>query len=168
MIKQIKYLKDFSFTFIELPKFNKTKIEELVSYEDKWCYFFKHADWPDDMRKFLASFPDIEVIEKAYNTLEAHNWTSAELQSYERSEKAYYDALAREQYIKEEAEAKGLAEGLEKGLAEGGKVGERNAQQNFAIEMLIDGDSLEKIAKYTHLSIKEIEALQKNISHQVR
>jgi len=36
-------LKDFYFVFIELDKFNKT-IEESVTLEEKWCYFFKYAD----------------------------------------------------------------------------------------------------------------------------
>ena len=36
-------LKDFSFTFLELPKFHKT-IEELETLLDKWAYFFKHAE----------------------------------------------------------------------------------------------------------------------------
>ena len=36
-------LKDFSFTFIELPKFKKTKVEELETITEKWCYFFKYA-----------------------------------------------------------------------------------------------------------------------------
>ena len=36
-------LKDFSFTFIELPKFNISCIEGLSTIIEKWCYFFKHA-----------------------------------------------------------------------------------------------------------------------------
>ncbi|BAG39607.1 hypothetical protein OTT_0149 [Orientia tsutsugamushi str. Ikeda] len=33
-------LKDFSFTFIELPKFKKNRVEELNDITEKWCYFF--------------------------------------------------------------------------------------------------------------------------------
>ena len=33
-------LKDFSFSFLELPKFNKT-IDELTNMIEKWAYFFK-------------------------------------------------------------------------------------------------------------------------------
>ncbi|MCZ6909011.1 MAG: hypothetical protein O7C55_04760, partial [Rickettsia endosymbiont of Ixodes persulcatus] len=36
-------LKDFSFSFIELPKFNINKIEDLKTITEKWCYFFKYA-----------------------------------------------------------------------------------------------------------------------------
>src|SRR3989338_9119218 len=35
-------LKDFSFTFVELPKFRKD-IDHLSNMTEKWCYFFKHA-----------------------------------------------------------------------------------------------------------------------------
>lgn len=35
-------LKDFSFTFLELPKFHKS-IDELSNIPEKWMYFFKHA-----------------------------------------------------------------------------------------------------------------------------
>ena len=36
-------LKDFSFTFLELPKFNKD-IGHLSNMIEKWAYFFKHAE----------------------------------------------------------------------------------------------------------------------------
>ena len=36
-------LKDFSFTFLELPKFNK-EIDQLSNMTEKWSYFFKHAE----------------------------------------------------------------------------------------------------------------------------
>ena len=61
------------FTFLELKKFNKT-FDELKSYEEKWCYFFKHADNPEDMHELIENSD--EVIKKAYHELEAHNWTS--------------------------------------------------------------------------------------------
>ena len=35
-------LKDFSFTFVELPKFKKS-IGELTNNVDRWTYFFKHG-----------------------------------------------------------------------------------------------------------------------------
>ena len=35
-------LKDFSFTFMELPKFNMD-IDHLSTMSDKWAYFFKNA-----------------------------------------------------------------------------------------------------------------------------
>ncbi|MGL5029487.1 MAG: Rpn family recombination-promoting nuclease/putative transposase, partial [Wolbachia pipientis] len=37
-------LKDFYFIFIELPKFPKTKEDQLSNIVEKWIYFFKYAD----------------------------------------------------------------------------------------------------------------------------
>jgi predicted transposase/invertase (TIGR01784 family) len=36
-------LQDFSFSFLELPKFKKTQAQ-LVTLTEKWAYFFKHAE----------------------------------------------------------------------------------------------------------------------------
>jgi len=35
-------LKDFSFSFLELPKFTKSK-DDLITMTEKWAYFFKNA-----------------------------------------------------------------------------------------------------------------------------
>lgn len=74
-------LKNFSFNFIELPKFQKNK-EELFSMEDKWCYFFKHA--------YEATKKDLEkltgkdrVFHRAYTALDQSRWTDNELVSYD-------------------------------------------------------------------------------------
>ncbi|WP_338406802.1 Rpn family recombination-promoting nuclease/putative transposase [Wolbachia endosymbiont (group A) of Longitarsus flavicornis] len=50
-------LKDFSFTFIELPKFPKTKEDQLENIVEKWCYFFKYASETSekDLRKIVGS-----------------------------------------------------------------------------------------------------------------
>ena len=63
---------------MELPKFKK-EIDELKSHEDRWCYFFKHANDPEDIGGLIDSSD--EVIKKAYNQLEAHNWTNEELRA---------------------------------------------------------------------------------------
>ncbi|MFT4327810.1 MAG: hypothetical protein AB3P07_04315, partial [Wolbachia pipientis] len=34
------YLKDFQFVFIELPKFTKSKVEQLETTVERWCFFF--------------------------------------------------------------------------------------------------------------------------------
>lgn len=53
------YLKDLQFIFIELPKFSKTKVEELENTIERWCYFFS-ATWKVMVLWWLNSiFPDI-------------------------------------------------------------------------------------------------------------
>ncbi len=60
-------LKDFSFTFIELPKFNK----ELSTLEEKWYYFLKHAQGTKQIDAALSDSP--EIIE-AYDVLEQFHY----------------------------------------------------------------------------------------------
>ena len=55
-------------------------IKDLKTYEQKWCYFFKHANEADNIGEVLKN--SNEVIQKAYHELEAHNWTEKELQAY--------------------------------------------------------------------------------------
>ena len=82
-------LRDFSFTFIELPKFNKS-IEKLLSWEDKWCYFFRYANQMSqiDLDKLAERG---SVFQKAYSELERFNWSATELHGYEQIEKERKD-----------------------------------------------------------------------------
>ncbi|MGL5264239.1 MAG: Rpn family recombination-promoting nuclease/putative transposase, partial [Candidatus Rhabdochlamydia sp.] len=82
-------LKDFFFTFIELPKFNKNK-EELSSIEEKWCYFFKHAHetTETDLLRIIGSD---NIIHKAYTVLNQFYWTENELMAYEEMKRARMD-----------------------------------------------------------------------------
>ena len=165
-------LKDFSFTFIELPKFKK-EAHELKNYEEKWCYFFKHANNADNIEELIANSD--EVIKKAYHQLRAHNWTKEELRAYEASEKSARDARAREKYVHGEglAEgiAKGMAQGLEKGMAEGiakgiakGKIeGLVEGRIEIAKTMLLENEPIEKIHKFTGLSAADIKNIEGNI-----
>jgi len=146
-------LKDFSFTFLELPKFKKSK-EELESYEEKWCYFLKHADDAEDMDELIRESE--EVIKKAYDELKTHNWSNAELTAYEASEKSARDARARESYVREEARE----EGRLKGILEGRLEGEKMKALAIAKKMLFEGISDKNmIAKITGLDLADIEKL---------
>jgi len=106
-------LKDFFFTFIELPKFNKNKIEMLKNITEKWCYFFKYAKETnkEDLEKIIGS--DL-VIQRAYEALDQFNWTEPELIAYEQEIKRIWDNRAVEEYKLEQAEAKGIEKGIEK------------------------------------------------------
>jgi predicted transposase/invertase (TIGR01784 family) len=111
-------LKDFSFTFIELPKFKITNINLLTNIIEKWCFFFKHADETSeaDLRKLIGSD---QVIERAYEELNQFNWTETELLTYEQETKRIMDNRAADDYkllqlqkmqkMIEEAQAKAVA-----------------------------------------------------------
>ena len=67
--------------------------------------------------------------------------------------------------IYEDGLMKGKQEGWEKGRAEGRKEGKeegrREGKLEFALELLKDGMALEKVAKYSKLSLSMIEKLAK-------
>lgn len=52
-------------------------------------------------------------------------------------------------------------DGLMKGKEEGGKKGGEEGKLEFALELLKDGMALEKVAKYSKLSLSMIEKLAK-------
>jgi predicted transposase/invertase (TIGR01784 family) len=144
-------LKDFSFTFIELPKFKITDINLLTNIVEKWCFFFKNADKTSeaDLRKLIGSD---NVIERAYEELNQFNWTEDELLTYEQETKRIMDNQAAEDYKINQIKQQ-IVKAEEKGKAE------ENIRVKIEIAkaMLLDGDSAEKIAKITGLSITEVE-----------
>ena len=108
----VKYLNprnDIAFKKIFGTEKNKDILKYFLNYEQKWCYFFKHAAQADDMGELLKNSD--EVIQKAYHELEAHNWTEEELKAYEASEKVTMDNKARKDFVRENALAEGKAEG---------------------------------------------------------
>ena len=102
-------LQDFSFTFIELPKFKKTKISELSNIIDKWCFFFKYADETSesDLEEIIGS--DL-VMKRAYEALNQFNWSEAELNTYEKEIKRIMDNRAAEDYLIDKGREEGKIE----------------------------------------------------------
>ncbi len=107
-------LKDFSFTFIELPKFTKKEPSELETLIEKWCYFFKHADETkaDDLKKIIGSD---QIIKRAYEALDQFYWSEDELALYERERKRIRNEAAVLAQKLDDAEEKGLKKGLQQG-----------------------------------------------------
>ncbi len=167
-------LKDFSFTFLELPKFNQS-IEQLQTIIEKWAYFFKHAEETreGDVDKIVGADP---VILRAYEALNRFSWSETELNTYEEEEKRERDAQAilqqklidAESKGRAEGEAKGKAEGLAEGeakgkaegFAEGHEQGANHTRLTLARKLLDNGLSLQAIIALMDLSIAEVQALQ--------
>ena len=113
-------LKDFYFSFLELPKFKKP-IHALESIVEKWAYFFKHAEetHEKDLEKIIGSDP---VIERAYEELNRFSWSEVELNTYEQEEKRERDAQAilDQQLLDiEAAKAKYIEQGIQQGIEQG-------------------------------------------------
>ena len=74
-------LQDFSFSFLELPKFNKAK-DELSTMIDKWAYFFKHAEETLVRDLDIIAGKDV-IIKRAYEELDQLSWNEGDLWNYE-------------------------------------------------------------------------------------
>lgn len=77
LCKDENELRDFSFTFLELPKFNKD-IDHLSNMTEKWAYFFKHAEdtSENDLHKIIGHD---QIIERAYSELNRFAWNEQEI-----------------------------------------------------------------------------------------
>ncbi len=127
-------LKDLDFNFIELTKFNKSE-QELETLIDKWVYFIKNAD----TLKIIPSNLDDEGLKSAYLEADKHLWTKADLEAYQYARMRETDDIAREMLVEEKAKL--------------------SNQIEIAKRMLTDNESNERIAKYTGLTLEQIEKL---------
>ncbi|WP_264337005.1 MULTISPECIES: Rpn family recombination-promoting nuclease/putative transposase [unclassified Wolbachia] len=140
-------LKDFSFTFIELPKFNKTKEDQLENIVEKWIYFFKHADETseEDLKKIIGS--DV-IIGRAYDELNQYNWSKEERLAYDQAKKRTDDYLST------------LEEKLHEGILIGHEKGRKEREIEVAKNLLKAGVSVDLIAESTGLPKAEISKLK--------
>ena len=134
-------LKDFSYTFLELEKFN-VPIDQLKTMAEKWAYFFKHAEETsqEDLNKIIGS--DL-IIKKAYEELDHFYWDEKELQDYEAATKKTMDYEAAMDQKYDEGKA------------------ERNIE--IAKSMLNENMDTALIAKLTGLTIEKVTELKLEI-----
>ena len=147
-------LKDFSFTFLELPKFKLEK-HELKTMTEKWAYYFKNA--PTTMEEDLIEiFKDDPAICHAYEELNRFHWTDEEMQFYESDIKRIRDnnavRIAQQKKIKRQLE-ESMEKGLERGSAEG--------KAEIAKAMLQKGMAPQSISEITGLSLDAISKIKK-------
>ena len=155
-------LQDFSFTFIELPKFSKG-LDELASDKEKWIYFFKHADETAE-RDVATVMGDNSSIGKAYEELNQYSWSEIERNTYERELKNERDARAIEAAKIEDAEYRGMQRGIEQGVQQGMQRGieqgiEQGVQQalhTIVKSMRAQNMSVDAIAAVTGLTKDDI------------
>lgn len=142
-------LKDFSFTFLELPKFNK-EIDQLSNMSDKWAYFFKHAEETSEI-EFQKLTASDQIIERAFDELNRFSWSDEELLTYDQTEK-YIGCYRASMAFKYD---EGMAKGREEGRAEG-RIEEKVEVAKALLEI---GISLEKIQEVTKLPVNFLEKL---------
>lgn len=141
-------LKDFSFTFIELPKFHK-QINELANSEDKWLYFFKHA--PNGDAENLIKLAEDAIIAQAYTVLNRCFWSDGEIAAYEQELKNDLDARAIMDYAVKTSRAEGRAEGIAQGRLE--------EKRSLVKAMIAKGLDFSMIAGILGMPIQDIESI---------
>lgn len=147
-------LKDFSFTFLELPKFRKS-IYSLKTIIEKWMYFFKYAEetTEEELSNIIGSD---EIIERAYDELNKFSWNEEELLTYSQAEKyeSTYIAAMDQKYDE------GIEIGREEGREEGIGIGEHREKTQIAMKMLAKQLPLDLIHQVTNLSMEDLMKLQ--------
>ncbi|MDN5247831.1 MAG: Rpn family recombination-promoting nuclease/putative transposase [Wolbachia endosymbiont of Tyrophagus putrescentiae] len=143
-------LKDFYFTFIELPKFPKIKEDQLENIIEKWCYFFRYAaeTKEEDLDKIVGS--DV-IIKRAYDELNQFNWSEQELMAYDQGKKRLMDELA--------ALAEKFDEGIKVGEQRGREEGRKEREIEVVKNLLKAGIPIDVISESTGLSVYEIKQL---------
>jgi len=131
-----------TFIYLEMPKFNKTE-EELVDMFDKWLFVLKNLSRLFERPKALQE----RIFKKLFEQAEIARFTLEERRGYEDSVKTYRDINNAIDTAERDAEKRGE----EKGRAE--------ANLESARKMKADGMTVDLIAKYTGVSVDEIEKL---------
>ena len=160
--------------YLMLPLFEKTEAECETDFE-RWIFVLKNMNTFERM-PFLAKNA---VFKKLAEISDLRTLSKKDMDKYEDSIRIMRDAYATYKYaIKtgledgrkqglEEGMAQGMAQGIEKGMAQGIEKGKAEAEHQKNIEfaklMLSDGDSTEKIQKYTGLTIEEIYAIAQSL-----
>ena len=144
--KEVFYEK-LTFIYLEMPKFRKRE-EELETLFDKWMFVLKNLATLLDRPAALQE----RVFKRLFETAEIARFSESEMRDYEESLKNLRDLGNVLNTAKEEGRKEGRKEGIEEG--------EKRKSMEMALRMRDDGMPLEVIAKYTGLSVEEIQNLK--------
>ena len=123
-----------TYIYLEMPKFNKTE-DQLETMFDKWLFVLRNLSRLFERPKALQE----KVFTKLFEQAEIARFSPEERRGYEDSVKAYRD--------------------INNAINTAKKDARQEEKVNTALKMKADGMSTELIAKYTSLSIDEIEKL---------
>jgi predicted transposase/invertase (TIGR01784 family) len=143
-----RHIEGLRFVFVELPKFKPQSIAEK-KMTVLWLRFL--TEIAEDTIEAPTELLENEATRKALGLVEKSAMTEGQLYAYEK----FWLAVVDERILREAATKKGYKEGWEKGNKEGMEKG----HIEDARRMKADNMATELIAKYTGLTIEEIEAL---------
>lgn len=140
--KNVIFFDKLTYIYVELPKFNKAE-DALKTSFDKWLYVLKRLP---ELEKRPAALQE-RIFQKLFEAAEIAKFSKNESELYESSLKYYRDL----KNVIDTAEDEGERKGVEKTI------------NKVAIEMLKEGESTSKIAKYTGLTEDEIESIRTSL-----
>jgi len=167
--EESKYLACQDLYFIEMCKFDK-EYKQLSDVLDRWITFLNKA-YKIDKKNIPPELAAEMEIRKAIEKLEQFYFDDQEKEIYDAERKASMDRYEERRTAEEkglntgieigkaEGKAEGLVEGEANGIAKGEAKGEYKKAIIIAKEMLLDGMTVEKIAKFTGLTVEQIESL---------
>jgi len=141
------------YIFIEMPRFTKQP-QELTNHFEKWLYFLKNLTNFD-------SIPDIlkePIFEKGLHIAELAHFSPQEHEEYIKSLYSYFELQSVLSTSFEDGEIIGIEKGEKIGIEKGVRI---KAVETVNI-MHQEGESLEKIARYTGFTIDEIKNILEN------
>lgn len=127
-----------NFIYLEMPKFRK-EINELETRFDKWLYLIKNLHKLDRIPERLQE----KIFIKLFETAEIAKFSQQEYMEYEDSLKYYRDLK------------NSLDTAFDDGMQEGMK--------RVAKQMIADNEPVDKIMKFTGLTLAQIEELNRLI-----
>jgi predicted transposase/invertase (TIGR01784 family) len=155
----VKYTDDVELVFIELPKFTKTE-PELLTIEDKWLYFIKHAA---DLSAIPQSLNEPCIVD-AFSRINEAALTPDELELQQKRHAFIQIQRTGLELAEEKGEARGIGigieMGIEKGREEGREEGELKAKQEIAQGMLSKKLDIDLIVQLTGLTLEQVSALR--------
>ncbi len=128
------------FKFLQMPLFNKTE-NELETHFDKWLYFLKNLENFDHIPSILNE----PIFQKGFEIAEIAHLKPSQVESYEKSLLDYWEV----KNVKDTA------------FGEGKLEGRTEEKQSIAIAMLLDNEPIDKIVRYTQLSVEEVNSLKR-------
>ncbi len=134
------------FKFLQMPLFNLQE-HELKNKFDKWCYFLKNLQNFDHIPAILNE----PIFQKAFDTAALASLTVEQRAVYEENLIQYWGMKSAIETAVEEA-----VEAAVETTRKEGKI-------EIAIAMLNDKEKPEKIAKYTGLTVEQVEELRDNL-----
>ena len=146
-------LKELSFAFIELPKFNK-QAHELITNEDKWIYFLKNIRQEQQIPTPLNS-NEFKAACQAANRM---TWTEVEYNAYEDAIIAANDEVGKINFAHKEGIEVGRKEGIEVGIEEGEAKNKLATVKNL---LSMNEFSIDKISQITGFTVDQINQIKK-------